>query len=153
MHFYSNVYGRVSQVIAPEEIIDPSVDEQSVMTYLSQFPKAKLKPGAPLKPKLNPKKARAYGPGTPLVPPQSAPNRNTQPLIVFNCLPLIKACVKPTGPQYITVYMKITINTGELCKVFNQLRRPHRDLDISVQKVLLHPSQVGLLQTGASDTL
>lgn len=51
------------QVIAPEEIIDPGVDEQSVMTYLSQFPKAKLKPGAPLKPKLNPKKARAYGPG------------------------------------------------------------------------------------------
>lgn len=33
------------------------------MTYLSQFPKAKLKPGAPLKPKLNPKKARAYGRG------------------------------------------------------------------------------------------
>ncbi|MEQ2257124.1 hypothetical protein ILYODFUR_031296 [Ilyodon furcidens] len=33
------------------------------MTYLSQFPKAKLKPGAPLRPKLNPKKARAYGPG------------------------------------------------------------------------------------------
>ncbi len=52
-------------MIAPEEIIDPSVDEQSVMTYLSQFPKAKLKPGAPLKPKLNPKKARAYGPGEP----------------------------------------------------------------------------------------
>lgn len=50
--------------MAPEEIIDPSADEQSVMTYLSQFPKAKLKPGAPLKPKLNPKKARAYGPGT-----------------------------------------------------------------------------------------
>ncbi|XP_051528401.1 filamin-B [Myxocyprinus asiaticus] len=53
----------IPQVIAPEEIIDPSVDEQSVMTYLSQFPKSKLKPGAPLKPKLNPKKARAYGPG------------------------------------------------------------------------------------------
>ncbi|XP_014344981.1 filamin-B [Latimeria chalumnae] len=53
----------VPQVIAPEEIIHPDVDEHSVMTYLSQFPKAKLKPGAPLKPKLNPKKARAYGPG------------------------------------------------------------------------------------------
>ncbi|KAJ4940293.1 hypothetical protein JOQ06_026602 [Pogonophryne albipinna] len=53
----------IPQVITPEEIMDPSVDEQSVMTYLSQFPKAKLKPGAPLKPKLNPKKARAYGPG------------------------------------------------------------------------------------------
>nr|XP_028574972.1 filamin-B isoform X3 [Podarcis muralis] len=53
----------VPQVIAPEEIIHPDVDEHSVMTYLSQFPKAKLKPGAPLKPKLNPKKARAYGRG------------------------------------------------------------------------------------------
>uniref|UniRef100_A0A8D0AQL1 Filamin B n=1 Tax=Sander lucioperca TaxID=283035 RepID=A0A8D0AQL1_SANLU len=48
----------IPQVMAPEEIIDPSADEQSMMTYLSQFPKAKLKPGAPLKPKLNPKKAR-----------------------------------------------------------------------------------------------
>nr|XP_015207867.1 PREDICTED: filamin-C isoform X2 [Lepisosteus oculatus] len=54
----------VPQVIAPEEIVDPNVDEHSVMTYLSQFPKAKLKPGAPLRSKqLNPKKAKAYGPG------------------------------------------------------------------------------------------
>ncbi|XP_067446272.1 filamin-C-like isoform X1 [Thunnus thynnus] len=54
----------VPQVIAPEEIVDPDVDEHSVMTYLSQFPKAKLKPGAPLKPKqLFPDKAKAYGPG------------------------------------------------------------------------------------------
>ncbi|XP_052400032.1 filamin-C isoform X1 [Carassius gibelio] len=54
----------VPQVIAPEEIVDPDVDEHSVMTYLSQFPKAKLKPGAPFKPKqLYPKKAKAYGPG------------------------------------------------------------------------------------------
>ncbi|MCJ8734519.1 hypothetical protein PDJAM_G00236590 [Pangasius djambal] len=54
----------VPQVIAPEEIVDPDVDEHSVMTYLSQFPKAKLKPGAPIKPKqLHPKKAKAYGPG------------------------------------------------------------------------------------------
>ncbi|XP_015274500.1 PREDICTED: filamin-C [Gekko japonicus] len=42
----------VPQVIAPEEIVDPNVDEHSVMTYLSQFPKAKLKPGAPLRSKL-----------------------------------------------------------------------------------------------------
>ncbi|XP_041442540.1 filamin-C isoform X2 [Xenopus laevis] len=54
----------VPQVIAPEEIVDPNVDEHSVMTYLSQFPKAKLKPGAPLRSKqLHPKKATAYGPG------------------------------------------------------------------------------------------
>ncbi|KAJ8381508.1 hypothetical protein SKAU_G00022860 [Synaphobranchus kaupii] len=54
----------VPQVIAPEEIVDPNVDEHSVMTYLSQFPKAKLKPGAPLRAKtLHPKMAKAYGPG------------------------------------------------------------------------------------------
>lgn len=52
------------QVIAPEEIVDPNVDEHSVMTYLSQFPKSKLKPGAPLRAKtLHPHRARAYGPG------------------------------------------------------------------------------------------
>nr|DBA18651.1 TPA: hypothetical protein GDO54_016875 [Pyxicephalus adspersus] len=55
--------GALVDSCAPEEIIHPNVDEHSVMTYLSQFPKAKLKPGAPLKPKLNPKKARAYGKG------------------------------------------------------------------------------------------
>ncbi|XP_053283008.1 filamin-C isoform X3 [Pleuronectes platessa] len=54
----------VPQVIAPEEIVDPDVDEHSVMTYLSQFPKSKLKPGAPLKHKqLFPNKAKAHGPG------------------------------------------------------------------------------------------
>ncbi|XP_061204465.1 filamin-C isoform X1 [Neopsephotus bourkii] len=54
----------VPQVIAPEEIVDPNVDEHSVMTYLSQFPKAKLKPGAPLRPRQpQPARARAYGPG------------------------------------------------------------------------------------------
>lgn len=51
-------------MIAPEEIVDPNVDEHSVMTYLSQFPKSKLKPGAPLRAKtLHPKKAKAFGPG------------------------------------------------------------------------------------------
>uniref|UniRef100_A0A8C6V1W3 Filamin C, gamma a (actin binding protein 280) n=1 Tax=Neogobius melanostomus TaxID=47308 RepID=A0A8C6V1W3_9GOBI len=54
----------VPQVIAPEEIVDPDVDEHSVMTYLSQFPKAKLKPGAPMRSKqLFPNKVKAYGPG------------------------------------------------------------------------------------------
>ncbi|KAM6320917.1 LOW QUALITY PROTEIN: filamin-C [Aegotheles albertisi] len=54
----------VPQVIAPEEIVDPNVDEHSVMTYLSQFPTAKLRPGAPLRPRHpQPLRARAYGPG------------------------------------------------------------------------------------------
>ena len=37
------------------------------MTYLSQFPSAKLKQGAPLRPRTNPNKVRAYGPGMTLV--------------------------------------------------------------------------------------
>ncbi|KAL6482814.1 hypothetical protein MHYP_G00076860 [Metynnis hypsauchen] len=55
----------VPQLIAPEEILDPGVDERSVMTYLSLFPKAKLKPGAPLKSKTvpKPKACRATGRG------------------------------------------------------------------------------------------
>lgn len=52
------------------------MDEHSVMTYLSQFPKAKLKPGAPLRPKLNPKKARAYGPGEGNQPPSACESPN-----------------------------------------------------------------------------
>ena len=42
---------------------NPKVDDLSMMTYLSQFPQAKLKPGAPLRPKLSAGKVRAYGPG------------------------------------------------------------------------------------------
>uniref|UniRef100_A0A8C7I2Y4 Filamin C n=1 Tax=Oncorhynchus kisutch TaxID=8019 RepID=A0A8C7I2Y4_ONCKI len=63
-HFVDNDSHCLRRVIAPEEIVDPNVDEHSVMTYLSQFPKSKLKPGAPLRSKtLHPKKAKAYGPG------------------------------------------------------------------------------------------
>jgi len=44
-------------------MVNPKVDELSMMTYLSQFPNAKLKPGAPLRPRTNPARVRAYGPG------------------------------------------------------------------------------------------
>lgn len=53
----------IPKLLTPEEIVNPNVDEQSMMTYLSQFPSAKLKPGAPLRQKVNEKKVRAYGPG------------------------------------------------------------------------------------------
>jgi hypothetical protein len=42
---------------------NPKVDELSMMTYLSQFPNAKLKPDAPLRPRTNRNKVRVYGPG------------------------------------------------------------------------------------------
>jgi filamin len=44
-------------------MIDPKVDELSMMTYLSQYPNAKLKPGAPLKPKVNVSRIRCFGKG------------------------------------------------------------------------------------------
>lgn len=42
---------------------NPNVDELSMMTYLSQYPQAKIKPGAPLKPKTNPARVKCYGKG------------------------------------------------------------------------------------------
>ncbi|XP_055698008.1 filamin-A isoform X5 [Phlebotomus papatasi] len=64
----------VRQLIRPEEIVNPKVDEQSMMTYLSQYPNAKLKSGAPLRPKTNPNRVRAYGPGIePVGPVVGAP--------------------------------------------------------------------------------
>lgn len=42
------------QLIKPEEMVNPNIDEMSMMTYLSQYPNAKLKTGAPLRPRTNP---------------------------------------------------------------------------------------------------
>ncbi|XP_011298512.1 filamin-A isoform X4 [Fopius arisanus] len=53
----------IPQLISPEEMVNPNVDELSMMTYLSQYPHAKLKPGAPIRPRTNPNRVRAYGPG------------------------------------------------------------------------------------------
>ena len=44
-------------------MVNPHVDELSMMTYLSQFPEAKLKPGAPIKVRGDPHKVKVYGPG------------------------------------------------------------------------------------------
>ncbi|CAK9811186.1 cher [Anthophora plagiata] len=58
----------IPQLIKPEEMVNPNIDEMSMMTYLSQYPNAKLKSGAPLRPRTNrnsipPPRVRAYGPG------------------------------------------------------------------------------------------
>ncbi len=46
------------QLLGPEDMVNPHVDELSMMTYLSQYPDAKLKPGAPVKAKGDPSKVR-----------------------------------------------------------------------------------------------
>ena len=38
----------VAQLLTPEELINPNVDELSMMTYLAQFREAKVKEGAPI---------------------------------------------------------------------------------------------------------
>nr|CAD7440410.1 unnamed protein product [Timema bartmani] len=43
------------------------MDEQSMMTYLSQYPNAKLKQGAPLRPRTNPNSKRDQQPGKSIV--------------------------------------------------------------------------------------
>ncbi|XP_043522614.1 filamin-A isoform X4 [Frieseomelitta varia] len=53
----------IPQLIKPEEMVNPNIDEMSMMTYLSQYPNAKLKPGAPLRPRTNRNRVRVYGPG------------------------------------------------------------------------------------------
>lgn len=59
----ANNWLNVPQLVTPEEMTNPKVDELSMMTYLSQYPAAKLKPNAPLRPRTNPNRVRAYGPG------------------------------------------------------------------------------------------
>ncbi|XP_013789840.1 filamin-A-like [Limulus polyphemus] len=59
----ANDWLNVPQLINPEHVVNPKVDELSMMTYLSQYPNAKLKPGAPLRPRVNPNRVRCYGPG------------------------------------------------------------------------------------------
>ncbi|CAF1350275.1 unnamed protein product [Didymodactylos carnosus] len=70
-------YLGMAQLIEPHELIDPNVDEQSMMTYLAQYPNAKLKDSMPALAKanspkvkqkelLNPSKVRVYGPGVQL---------------------------------------------------------------------------------------
>ena len=54
----------IPQLIRPNEMVNPKVDEQSMMTYLSLYPSAKLRPGAPIRPKTNSARVRCYGKGS-----------------------------------------------------------------------------------------
>lgn len=54
---------QVPQLIRPEEMCNSKVDEQSIMTYLAQFPNATLLEGAPLRTRTRPSRVRTFGPG------------------------------------------------------------------------------------------
>lgn len=53
----------VEPFLTSEELIGGKFNEQSLITYLSQFPNAKLRSGAPLRVKRYSNKIVAYGPG------------------------------------------------------------------------------------------
>ncbi|XP_029657551.1 filamin-A-like [Octopus sinensis] len=53
----------VPMLITPDEIINPRVDEKSVMTYIAQFSGAEVKEGAPLKRPEPPFQAKIRNPG------------------------------------------------------------------------------------------
>nr|WAW84873.1 filamin-like 3 [Halisarca dujardinii] len=54
----------VPQLLLPEDMVNPNVDELSVMTYVSMFPEAQLKEGAPIKLSgSDPSKVKVYGRG------------------------------------------------------------------------------------------
>ena len=55
------------QLLKPEEMVDPRVDEKAMITYLAQYPSAKVRPDAPLRPRANAARVRAYGPGASLL--------------------------------------------------------------------------------------
>lgn len=99
------------QVIAPEEIVDPNVDEHSVMTYLSQFPKSKLKPGAPLRAKtLHPKRAKAYGPGEQKTNVRPKTDQFKSTFISFKWNPAVCCSHFPAGK--LLVFLKETKNVA-----------------------------------------
>ncbi|KPP72462.1 filamin-B-like, partial [Scleropages formosus] len=123
----------IPQVIAPEEIIDPSVDEQSVMTYLSQFPKAKLKPGAPLKPKLNPKKARAYGAGTRVTVYVEDPEGTREE---------VKPVPNEGKKTYSVTYVPKVIGPHKVTVLFAGQHIPKSPFEVNVDKALGDASKV-----------
>ncbi|RDD41359.1 Filamin-A [Trichoplax sp. H2] len=53
----------VPMVLTPEDMVNPKVDEKSVMTYVSFFPEAKLKPGVKLPGDCDPTKVKVKGRG------------------------------------------------------------------------------------------
>jgi filamin len=62
-YFFLNQHFGLLQLIRPEEMINPKVDDLSMMTYLAQYPNAKVRAGAPLRQRVNVQRVRCYGKG------------------------------------------------------------------------------------------
>ena len=81
----------VPKLLTPEDFVSPNVDEQSMLTYLSQFPNAKLAPGAPLRKKTNAGKVNFFF-----------------SFIFFTSLILLKCQMMHNGVNYFLIFINIT---------------------------------------------
>ncbi|TDG48153.1 hypothetical protein AWZ03_005328 [Drosophila navojoa] len=94
----ADVWLGVHQLIKPEELVDPNVDEQSVMTYLAQYPNCKLKDGAPLRPKTDPNSIPITPVPEPVnVPAEAYPGTESYPAKVY---PEVESTPAEVDPGY-----------------------------------------------------
>ncbi|XP_062702645.1 filamin-A isoform X6 [Aedes albopictus] len=118
----------VRQLIRPEEMVNPNIDEQSMMTYLSQYPNAKLKQGAPLRPKTNPNRVRAYGPGIePTGPVVGAPANFTVETFSAGKGTVDVAVVNPNGnSEKVDCRFNNDKNLTYSCSYVPKIEGPHK---------------------------
>ncbi|RTG80893.1 filamin [Schistosoma bovis] len=157
----------IPQLIRPEEMIDPNVDEKSMMTYISQFPNACLKEGAPLRAKLNPSKVRAYGPGL-----ESNENRIGTPakfyvetahagrgqleILVINCRGVRETCEvifdNETNQTYSCVYEPRLEGEYRIVIKYGGHEIPNSPFRVNVKGIFLDPSKVTVSGPGLQNS-
>ncbi|CAH8547224.1 unnamed protein product [Heterobilharzia americana] len=147
----------VPQLIRPEEMVDPNVDEKSMMTYISQFPNARLKEGAPLRDKLNPSKVRAYGPGLEMnenrigVPAKFyvetvGAGKGQLDVLVFNSRGVRETCEivfdNETSQTYSCVYEPRVEGEHRIVIKFGGQEIPNSPFRVNIKGVFVDPSKV-----------
>ncbi|CAI2729792.1 unnamed protein product [Schistosoma spindalis] len=157
----------IPQLIRPEEMIDPNVDEKSMMTYISQFPNACLKEGAPLRAKLNPSKVRAYGPGL-----ESNENRIGIPakfyvetanagrgqleVLVINCRGVRETCEvifdNETNQTYSCVYEPRLEGEYRIVIKYGGHEIPNSPFRVNVKGIFVDPSKVTVSGPGLQNS-
>ncbi|VDP50634.1 unnamed protein product [Schistosoma mattheei] len=157
----------IPQLIRPEEMIDPNVDEKSMMTYISQFPNACLKEGAPLRAKLNPSKVRAYGPGL-----ESNENRIGTPakfyvetahagrgqleILVINCRGVRETCEvifdNETNQTYSCVYEPRLEGEYRIVIKYGGHEIPNSPFRVNVKGIFIDPSKVTVSGPGLQNS-
>ncbi|CAH8606848.1 unnamed protein product [Schistosoma rodhaini] len=157
----------IPQLIRPEEMVDPNVDEKSMMTYISQFPNSCLKEGAPLRAKLNPSKVRAYGPGLDSnenrigVPAKfyvetANAGRGQLEVLVINCRGVRETCEvifdNETNQTYSCVYEPRLEGEYRIVIKYGGHEIPNSPFRVNVKGILVDPSKVTVSGPGLQNS-